>query len=101
MPRAREIIADQNSAEFRQLRESFETLLRMIEAAGDAIVAGDNAEDVIQTLGEAVAAGIDNASSPTATNYVVTEREILAVKPTPEVPTRPGQKVGSKTVELS
>lgn len=100
MAQARKVVGDQNSAEFEQVRNTLNTILLMLEAAGAAIVAGDTAEDVLQTIGEAITAGTDSSAAPTAANYAPTEREVVGLVVTPQHPTRPGFATGTNLVDL-
>ena len=78
--RIRKINADQHSAEFDQLRRSFNNVLRMLEGAEASLAAGADAEAVLQAWADAVRDGVD-ANNDSETNVVATDVPIVGVKP--------------------
>jgi len=87
MARARNIIADSNSAELDELRRMFNNLLHMIEGAEASLAATATAEAVLQAWADGVRDGVDS-NPDSETNVVGTNVEIHGIRPNPLHPKR-------------
>lgn len=80
--RIRKINADQNSAEFDQLRRTVNNILRMMETAKASITATATAEEVLTAWADAIETGVDNDPNDVATgDIVVSNGAIVGLKP--------------------
>lgn len=99
MAKARVVIGDQNSAEFDELRRSFNSLLIVLQNICAEVEATTlTAEEGFEALGAALAAGVDASGSPAG--HVGTGRQVVGVKATPTIPQRRAEDV-HKLVEMT
>lgn len=87
MAKARVVVGDQNSAEFDELRRSFNSLLVVLENICAEVVATTlTAEEGLEALDAALSTGVDSSGTPAA--HVGTGRQVVGVKPQVLAPPR-------------
>jgi hypothetical protein len=90
--RVRLIVGDQQSAEFEQLRRSYNNLLRVLENIASQV--GGNipadSQSAFDVLNGVISTGDDASGSGGVGAYVGTDNEILGLRPTP-TPVRKAQ----------
>lgn len=95
MALVRLVVGDQSSVEVDQLRKTVNALLLVLQRAGENIVAGDSAEDVLQSIGEGIAAGVDSDPETTLSSGTPTGLELVGLRVMNRHPRRPGMVPGS------
>lgn len=98
MAKARVVIGDQNSAEFDELRRSYNSLLLVLENIASQVSDSTlTAEEGFTALAAALRTGVDAGDDPAG--YVGTQRQVVGVKSTPTIPLRRAEDV-SKLVDM-
>lgn len=91
MANKRLIVGDQHSAEFDQLRNTVNNLLKILENAGASITATCTAEEVLLAIAAAITTGVDNnAGTVGSADYVSSNLELVGLESTPQRPAKPG-----------
>lgn|SRR5690606_19455768 len=92
MAKARSVISDQNSAEFDELRRSFNSLLIVLQNIADEVAdATLTAEEGFEALAAALETGVDEDGTPAG--HVGTRRQVVGVKGSPVRPLRSAEDV--------
>lgn len=90
MALVRLVVGDQSSVEVDQLRKTVNALLLVLQRAGENVAAGDTAEDVLQSISEGIAVGVDSDPATTLVSGSATGLELVGLRPMNRHPRRPG-----------
>lgn len=99
MAKARVVISDQNSAEFDELRRSYNSLLLILENICAEVTATTlTAAQGFEALDAALSTGVDSSGTPSP--HVGTGRQLVGLKGSPVRPLRKAEDA-TKLVEMA